>query len=360
MACTIDFRCLDEGFGGKTAKRKRESQEQAAADADEASMDIDSALPPSAKRSAVASSEDPDKPVAAVAIGRPTYDGVIAGKVSGRNWKAPRTHRSSGRFVRNKGPDLEEMKRQREIKKAYRERKNELKEEIRSHKVEKRKKKEEREKRKAENVLRTGTKLQKITNPKTLKKIAKSKQRKHLKVIPDEVESLGGWHVLYPCSGCKCNSFEDASMLLEELRLFDNQVYGVVHGLLKGHGQNVWLQARSLFDKVNEMDGSAASSFYNALTNMLRCSGTLEGHESPRLLSILAGWGKHIKVVGDEALRPAVESLLMGIDAPFYLSKYNMGRFTSSGSVGSTWLRESATLKLLIVHDHITTKPRTT
>ncbi|XP_018476196.1 uncharacterized protein LOC130509177 [Raphanus sativus] len=186
MACTTDFRCLDEGFGGKTAKRKRESQEQAAAD--EASMDIDSVNPPSAKRSAVASSEDPDKPVAAaVAIGRPTYDGVIAGKVSGRNWKTPRTHRSSGRFVRNKGPDLEEMKRQREIKRAYKERKNELKEEIRSHKVEKRKKKEEREKRKAENVLRTGTKLQKITNPKTLKKIAKSKQRKHLKVIPDEV-----------------------------------------------------------------------------------------------------------------------------------------------------------------------------
>ncbi|KAG2332866.1 hypothetical protein Bca4012_017502 [Brassica carinata] len=187
MACTTDFRCLDEGFGGKTAKRKRESQEQAAAD--EASMDIDSSHPPSAKRSAVASSEDPDKPVAAaaVAIGRPTYDGVIAGKVSGRNWKTPRTHRSSGRFVRNKGPDLEEMKRQREIKRAYKERKNELKEEIRSHKVEKRKKKEEREKRKAENVLRTGTKLQKITNPKTLKKIAKSKQRKHLKVIPDEV-----------------------------------------------------------------------------------------------------------------------------------------------------------------------------
>ncbi|KAJ4903368.1 Uncharacterized protein Rs2_17319 [Raphanus sativus] len=188
MACTTDFRCLDEGFGGKTAKRKRESQEQAAGDADEASMDIDSSHPPSAKRSAVASSEDPDKPVAAaVSIGRPTYDGVIAGKVSGRNWKTPRTHRSSGRFVRNRGPDLEEMKRQREIKRAYKERKNELKEEIRSHKVEKRKKKEEREKRKAENVLRTGTKLQKITNPKTLKKIAKSKQRKHLKVIPDEM-----------------------------------------------------------------------------------------------------------------------------------------------------------------------------
>lgn len=189
MACTLDFRCLDEGFGGKTYKRKRESQEQAAAEAlaGETSMDIDAGdliRPPSAKRSAVASSENPDKPMA-VAVGRPTYDGVIAGKVSGRSWKQPRTHRSSGRFVRNKGPDLEEMKRQKEIKRAYRERMNELKEEIRSNKVEKRKKKEEREKKKKENVLRTGTKLQKITNPKTIKKIQKSKQRKHL--IPDEM-----------------------------------------------------------------------------------------------------------------------------------------------------------------------------
>lgn len=191
MACTVDLRCLDEGFGGKTFKRKRESQEQAAAEviADETSMDIDSVHPPSAKRSAVASSEDPDKPVSGVSIERPTYDGVISGKVSGRPWKKPRAHRASGRFVRNKGPDLEEMKRGREIKRAYRERMSELKEEIRSNKVEKRKKKEEREKRKQENVLKTGTKLQKITNPKTLKKIAKSKQRKHLKVITDEMMS---------------------------------------------------------------------------------------------------------------------------------------------------------------------------
>ncbi|XP_010469707.1 PREDICTED: nucleolar protein 58-like [Camelina sativa] len=194
MACTVDFRCLDEGFGGKTYKRKRESQEQAAAAAeaigDEASMDIDLNGPPSAKRSAVASSEDPNKPMA-VAVERPKYDGVIAGKVSGRNWKQPRTHRSSGRFVRNKGPDLEEMKRQKEIKRAYKERMNELKEEIRSNKVEKRKKREEREKRKKENVMRTGTKLQIISNPKTLKKIAKSKKRKQLKNIPEEMLSLG-------------------------------------------------------------------------------------------------------------------------------------------------------------------------
>ena len=67
----------------------------------------------------------------------------------------------------------------------------------------------------------------------------------------------------------RCNSFEDASVLLEELRLFDNQVHGVDHGLLKGHRENVWLQAQSLFDKVNEMDGSTAAAFYNALTDML-------------------------------------------------------------------------------------------
>ncbi|KAL1190698.1 hypothetical protein V5N11_000184 [Cardamine amara subsp. amara] len=193
MACTVDFRCLDEGFGGKTNKRKRQSQEQAAAEAiaDVASMEIDGGdliRAPSAKRSAVASSENPDKPMA-VPMERPTYDGVIAGKVSGRPWKQPRTHRASGRFVKNKGPDLEEMKRQREIKRAYQERKNELKEEIRSNKVEKRKKREEREKKKKENILRSGTKLQRITNPKTLKKIAKSKQRKQLKNIPEEMLS---------------------------------------------------------------------------------------------------------------------------------------------------------------------------
>ncbi|CAH8362699.1 unnamed protein product [Eruca vesicaria subsp. sativa] len=215
--------------------------------------------------------------------------------------------------------------------------------------------------------------------------------------------------ILNACS--RCNSFEDASMLLEELRLFDNQVYGVVHGLLMGHRENVWLQAQSLFDKVKEMDGSTASAFYNALTDMLWHFGqkrgaqlvalegrsrqvwenvwstscldlhlmssgaaramvhawllnirsvVYEGHELPKVMSILTGWGKHSKVVGDGALRPAVEALLRGMDAPFFLSKCNMGRFTSSGSVVATWLRESATLKLLTVHDHLTNKANTT
>lgn len=71
----------------------------------------------------------------------------------------------------------------------------------------------------------------------------------------------------FQCS--RCNSFDDASMLLEELRLFDNQVYGVAHGLLMGYRDNVWVKAQSLFDEVKQMDSSTASAFYNALTDML-------------------------------------------------------------------------------------------
>lgn len=83
-----------------------------------------------------------------------------------------------------------------------------------------------------------------------------------LKICADLVYIL-----VFTCS--RCNSFEDASMLLEELRLFDNQVYGVAHGLLMGRRDNVWGQAQSLFDEVKLMDSSTASAFYNALTDML-------------------------------------------------------------------------------------------
>ncbi|KAI6694589.1 hypothetical protein NL676_022299 [Syzygium grande] len=148
--------------------------------------------------------------------------------------------------------------------------------------------------------------------------------------------------ILNACS--RCNSFEDASMLLEELRMFDNQVYGVAHGLLMGYRETVWAQAQSLFDEVRHMDTATASAFYNALTDMLWHFGqrhgaqlvvlegrrrqvwdnvwsdscldlhlmssgaaramvhawllnirsiVYEGYELPKLLSILTGWGKH-------------------------------------------------------------------
>ncbi|CAK9153211.1 unnamed protein product [Ilex paraguariensis] len=190
MACTIDFRCLDEGFGGKTYKRKRseeaEKQLNQSTQDGNSSMDVDAiegTSPPPSKRQAVPASDDPSKPV----FGKPTYDGVIAGKVSGRKWKQPRNHRASAVNVSRKPTTFEQRMKEKEIKKAYKERMTELKEEIRQNKIEKRKKREEREKRKQENILRSGTKLQKITNPKTLKKIAKSKERKQLKVVPDDL-----------------------------------------------------------------------------------------------------------------------------------------------------------------------------
>lgn len=206
--------------------------------------------------------------------------------------------------------------------------------------------------------------------------------------------------ILNACS--RCNSFEDASMLLEELRLFDNQVYGVAHGLLMGYRDNVWVNAQSLFDEVKQMDCSTASAFYNALTDMLwhfgqkqgaqlvvlegkrrnvwenvwsnscldlhlMSSGAAramvhawllnirsivsEGQQLPNLLSILTGWGKHSKVVGDSALRRAVEALLTSMGAPFQVAKCNIGRFISTGSVATAWLKESGTLEVLVLHD---------
>ncbi|KAG6517624.1 hypothetical protein ZIOFF_021020 [Zingiber officinale] len=189
MACTIDFRRLDEGLGGQKNKRKRLDP---IGDGVPESMDVDLSIAadPPAKRPALPSLDNPEKP----AFGRPTYDGVIAGRVSGRKWKQPRTQRASAAAVSLRGTTFELRNKEKELKRAYKERMTELKEEIRRNKEEKRKKREEREKRKRENTLRTGTKFQKITNPKTLKKIAKSKQRKQLKVIPDELlqNKVGG------------------------------------------------------------------------------------------------------------------------------------------------------------------------
>lgn len=84
MACTVDFRCLDEGFGGKTYKRKRAEIEKGNGVEDGGAMEVEE-IP--RKRQGVPSEEDPNKPV----VGRPTYDGV---RVPGKNWKQRRKHRS--------------------------------------------------------------------------------------------------------------------------------------------------------------------------------------------------------------------------------------------------------------------------
>ncbi|PRQ24485.1 putative Coiled-coil domain-containing protein [Rosa chinensis] len=126
MACTINFRCVDEGFGGKTYKRKWNPE--AAADHEDAAMEINAAYPRPVKRSAVSSSDNPDKQV----FGRSSYDVVIAGKVSGRK------QRSSAVQVSRKGTTFEEREKNKSVKKAYKERMAELKGEIKRNKKEKR------------------------------------------------------------------------------------------------------------------------------------------------------------------------------------------------------------------------------
>ncbi|KAL5213047.1 hypothetical protein ABZP36_023894 [Zizania latifolia] len=183
MASHLDFRYLDEGLGGERGKRKRREEEAEAEAADSMDLDADADAPRPSKLRAVPSLSDPSKPAS---FGQPTYDGVIAGRVSGRRWKEVRTRRASALAASRKPTPLEQRTRDKSLKRAYQARVAELKEEIRQNKAAKRRQREEREKRKEENVLRTGTKLQRVTNPKTIQKIAKSKKRKQLKVVPDD------------------------------------------------------------------------------------------------------------------------------------------------------------------------------
>ncbi|XP_027350588.1 pentatricopeptide repeat-containing protein At2g31400, chloroplastic isoform X2 [Abrus precatorius] len=210
--------------------------------------------------------------------------------------------------------------------------------------------------------------------------------------------------ILNACS--HFDSFLDASKLLDELRPFDQQVYGVAHGLLMGYGykEEVWSQAKALFDEIKQMDSSTASAFFNALTDMLWHFGqklgaklvvlegrnrhvwkdgwsascldlhlmscgaacamvhawllhmrttAFKGTDPPEILSILTGWGKHSKVVGDGSLRKAVEALLNGMGAPFRIAECNLGRFISQGPVVAAWLRQPSTSYALDLHDHI-------
>ncbi|MCO5581701.1 hypothetical protein L7F22_035590 [Adiantum nelumboides] len=210
--------------------------------------------------------------------------------------------------------------------------------------------------------------------------------------------------ILHACS--RCASFIEAASLLEELRQFDCKVYGVAHGLLMGFRTHVWQLANMLFDEVARMDHSTAAAFYNALADVLWHFGQKEGaqkvvlearrrqvwvqawqmsqhqccldlhlmsvgaaqamlhawllniraivfdgHELPKLFSILTGWGRHSKVAGESIVKQAVESHLLALGAPFRVAKYNEGRLVSTGPIVGGWLQEPGTLKLLILRD---------
>eukprot|EP00897_Mesotaenium_endlicherianum_P009981 jgi/Mesen1/9010/ME000563S08321 len=171
MASMVDFRFLDEGMGGHVKrKREREGDDAQSAKAYEETQ--------MAKRAATAMEGDENKP----AYARPTYDGVVPGKVSGRSWKVTKTSRASSLKVKKGKPMSEdERRRQIELKKAYKERKEELKGEIKKSKQDQRKVAEDRRKKKQEDEHK-GLLLQKISNPKKLSKMSK-KQRKNLKIV---------------------------------------------------------------------------------------------------------------------------------------------------------------------------------
>ncbi|XP_031091012.1 uncharacterized protein LOC115996009 [Ipomoea triloba] len=135
MACTIDFRCLDEGFGGRTYKRKRAEKEApgdvSEEDATSVKVEKENVLGDGVIAGKVKNLRRYRESVLGDVSGKATYDSVIARKVLGRKWKQARTHMSSAVQVSQKGKTLEQRMKENEIKKAYKERMNELKEEIR-------------------------------------------------------------------------------------------------------------------------------------------------------------------------------------------------------------------------------------
>jgi hypothetical protein len=63
--------------------------------------------------------------------------------------------------------------------------------------------------------------------------------------------------------------------------------------------------------------------------------------------SILTGWGKHIKVMGNGTLKKAVEALLDRMGSPFRVAD------VSTGDLVATWLNQPGIYNLLVLHDVI-------
>ncbi|GBG69758.1 hypothetical protein CBR_g4589 [Chara braunii] len=167
----VDFRGLDEGLGHRQ-KRKREFEKL--------EEDLQAA-----KRIAVPMDEGAGKAEIEKVLSR-TDPKTLGGMVSGRKWKVAATTRTSA-LGRSKPlqTSWDEKMRQKDVKKMFQERKSALKEDIRSRKQEKRRKKEEFMKRKEENTLKSAP-VQKISNPKTTKKMMKSKnKRKQLQKVAE-------------------------------------------------------------------------------------------------------------------------------------------------------------------------------
>lgn len=163
MAAELDFRGMYEGLRGDR-KRKRAAEEA------EAAMEVD-------PRPA------PVLPEAVPAGKKAKYNSEVGnlGRVSKRNWKAPKARMSSLSKTAVLKTSWDAKMRDKERRKLFLAKKTELKEEQARIKREARLRLEESKKRKEENSRRSAI-LQKVTNPKKLKKMSKKQLSKLRKI----------------------------------------------------------------------------------------------------------------------------------------------------------------------------------
>jgi len=108
------------------------------------------------------------------------------GKVSGRGWKAKQAARSSAVAKSRVSTSWEKKMALKAEKKAFQVRKEQLKERVKANKRESRRLAEERKKKKEENEMKSMV-VQRITNPRTVKKMSKKQRDKLVTVSEDMV-----------------------------------------------------------------------------------------------------------------------------------------------------------------------------
>lgn len=114
---------------------------------------------------------------------RPTYKQVV-GKASGRAWKAPATR--AGSFMKPQTGGIkswEDRMKEKAAKKAFQARLKESADEAKAERKAEHQRRAAKKQQKEENRKRTGIITQEVTNPKTVAKQSKSKERKKQKAL---------------------------------------------------------------------------------------------------------------------------------------------------------------------------------
>eukprot|EP00898_Chlorokybus_atmophyticus_P005032 jgi/Chlat1/552/Chrsp103S01130 len=161
----LDFRGLDEGVGGGKKRKRKEEERAEAAKGAPSPMECAEAIGWDAPANKRARAEEPN-----------------VGRLSKRRWKAGAPSRASAKqSVPSLQSSWEQKMAQKASKKQFQERVKEIKEAANSVKREKRLRMEAAKKRKEENSLKSAI-YQKVSNPKTLKKMSKKERQKLVKM----------------------------------------------------------------------------------------------------------------------------------------------------------------------------------